>query len=129
MLGLSIKDGGSNESHFVAALASSFVLAAWLTSQTSSDLKPRFEVATIKANRVRISALNKAGNRFVATGQPLRSLIAEAYRVRNFQILGGPNWIDDDQWDIEAKAEPGIILGRNPKIHTERVRWLECFNR
>jgi len=97
-------------SHFVAALASSFVLAAWLTSQTSSDLKPRFEVATIKANRVRISALNKAGNRFAATGQPLRSLIAEAYRVRNFQILGGPNWIDDDQWDIEAKAEPGVIL-------------------
>ncbi len=34
----------------------------------------------------------------------------EAYRVRDFQILGGPRWINDDQWDIEAKAESGTNL-------------------
>ncbi len=32
-----------------------------------------------------------------------------AYRVRDFQISGGPNWIGTDRWDIEAKAEEGSV--------------------
>ena len=80
-------------------------------SQTPSDIKPSFEVATIKADtRLGPSSLNKVGDRFVATALPLRPLIMEAYRVRDFQILGGPRWINDDQWDIEAKAESSTNL-------------------
>lgn len=80
-------------------------------SQTPSDTKPSFEVATIKADtRLGPSSLNKVGDRFVATALPLRPLIMEAYRVRDFQILGGPRWINDDQWDIEAKAESSTNL-------------------
>lgn len=86
-------------------------IASATTSQIPSGTKPSFEVATVKANnRLGPSGLNKAGSRFVATALPLRPLILEAYRVRNFQILGGPNWINDDQWDIEAKAAPDVTL-------------------
>ena len=100
-------------------------------SDAGSETKPSFEVATIKANtRLGPSSLNKVGDRFVATALPLRPLIMEAYRVRDFQILGGPRWINDDQWDIEAKAEPDVRTspGRNPRIHTGRVRWPGCCN-
>jgi uncharacterized protein (TIGR03435 family) len=86
-------------------------IASATTFQTPSGTKPSFEVAAVKANtRLGPSVLNKAGSRFVATALSLRPLIMEAYRVRDFQMLGGPNWINDDQWDIEAKAAPDVIL-------------------
>jgi uncharacterized protein (TIGR03435 family) len=34
----------------------------------------------------------------------VRDLIAEAYRVRAFQVTGGPDWIGLDRFDIIAKA-------------------------
>jgi uncharacterized protein (TIGR03435 family) len=40
---------------------------------------------------------------------PLRSLIAIAYGeprpLPNFQIAGGPDWIDSDRFDVEAKTQ------------------------
>jgi len=35
-------------------------------------------------------------------------LIAAAYRVYQFQVSGSPKWIDDDRFDIEAKAAAGV---------------------
>ncbi len=34
---------------------------------------------------------------------PLRTLIAEAYRVKTFEVDGGPGWIRSDSFDIQAK--------------------------
>ena len=39
------------------------------------------------------------------TNMPVKTLIAWAYNVREFQILGGPGWIDSAGYDIEGKAE------------------------
>jgi len=107
-------------------------IASATTAQTPSETKPSFEVAAIKANkRPGASVLNKAGSRFVATALPLRALIMEAYRVRDFQILGGPNWINDDQWDIEAKAAPDVILtwteSENPYLAGPLARMLQSL--
>jgi uncharacterized protein (TIGR03435 family) len=35
----------------------------------------------------------------------LRSLIVEAYQVQPNQVMGGPNWLDSNEYDIEAKAD------------------------
>lgn len=35
----------------------------------------------------------------------LKMLLAFAYRIQQFQISGGPSWIDSDRFDIEGKAE------------------------
>ena len=35
----------------------------------------------------------------------LKTLIAWAYQVQQFQISGGPSWIASDRFDVEAKAE------------------------
>jgi uncharacterized protein (TIGR03435 family) len=35
----------------------------------------------------------------------LRHLITLAYRVRDFQVTGGPGWIDSERFNIDAKAE------------------------
>ena len=71
----------------------------------SQEPKLAFEVASVKPNKAEGgSAIDSSPGRFVATGIQLRILIREAYRVRNFQIAGGPNWVNTDRWDIEAKA-------------------------
>ena len=36
---------------------------------------------------------------------PLRLMLQVAYRMRNDQITGGPDWLDTDLWDVQAKAE------------------------
>ena len=34
----------------------------------------------------------------------MKLLISEAYHVYEFQISGGPKWIDSDRYDVEAKS-------------------------
>jgi uncharacterized protein (TIGR03435 family) len=67
-----------------------------------------FEVASIKTSN---SAGSNGGSvfqpngRYMAHNQTLRDIILEAYRVRSFQLVGGPSWINIDRFEIVAKAE------------------------
>jgi uncharacterized protein (TIGR03435 family) len=42
------------------------------------------------------------------TGVTVKMLLSFAYRVRDFQIVDGPDWINADRYDIQAKAEDGV---------------------
>jgi uncharacterized protein (TIGR03435 family) len=84
---------------------------------------PTFEVASVKSNKSgdgRIMLGFQPGGRFTATGVTLKMLIAQAYGVGQplapFQILGGPDWIDRDRFDIVAKAEGDVAPGPNGPI-------------
>jgi bla regulator protein blaR1 len=75
----------------------------------SPTATPRgFDVAAIKPNN---SGANVLGIRVVpggglrATNATLRSLIAEAYQVRDFELSGGPAWLNSARYDIEAKGQ------------------------
>ena len=75
---------------------------------------PRFEVASVKPsqNRNFLGVDTRAGGRLMANG-PLALLIASAYGVKHFQILGGPAWIDYDLYIIEAEgrlSRAGMML-------------------
>ena len=39
------------------------------------------------------------------TGVTLKLLMRNAFRIQDFQIIGGPSWIESDRWDIQTKAE------------------------
>jgi bla regulator protein BlaR1 len=68
----------------------------------------RFDVAAIKPDN---SGANFLGIRVVPGGglrvvnATLRSLIREAYQVRDFELAGGPAWLDSARYDIEAKGQ------------------------
>jgi uncharacterized protein (TIGR03435 family) len=67
-----------------------------------------FEVASIKpaAPGTRgFSIVPSAGGRLNAKNITLKRLLAASYHVQDFQILGGPAWIDSAHYDIVAKAE------------------------
>src|SRR5262249_7606536 len=80
--------------------------------QVPAGGRPSFEVASIKPNTSgenRVSILGSPGGLFRATGVPFRMLITSAYRIRDFQLSGGPGWVGSDRWDIEARAPEGAM--------------------
>ncbi len=86
-------------------LFSTLILAALpaLSGQTSA---PAFEVASVKLNTSVHSVINtKFGPDSVRfTNTPLRNLIEYGYQLKDYQLLGGPAWINSDGWDIDARA-------------------------
>jgi uncharacterized protein (TIGR03435 family) len=98
---------------FLAAVAAVVLAAMPAVPQAPSADKPVFEVISIKPNTATgIAAVgDQPGGRFVASHIALRRLIQYAYRG-NQQFLGGPSWLDDDRWDIEAKAAEGTVPPR-----------------
>jgi uncharacterized protein (TIGR03435 family) len=81
-------------------------------AQTSPELaaevlKLEFEVATVKPNKSgseNSSVRLQPGGRITATNIPLRALLRTVYEVQDFQLVGGPDWLNVDRFDIEAKA-------------------------
>jgi uncharacterized protein (TIGR03435 family) len=70
--------------------------------------KPRvFEVASIKPNTGSPdhSGVTTDKGRISMENVTLKRCIRSAYGVPEAQIVGGPKWIDDDRFDINAKAD------------------------
>jgi uncharacterized protein (TIGR03435 family) len=67
-----------------------------------------FEVASVKANQsggLGIQLNTPGPDRFTATNIPLRDLIRFAHDVQDVRLVGGPDWIRSERFDIVAKAE------------------------
>ena len=71
---------------------------------------PSFEVASVKPNKGDgpTESSTQPGGRVTMINVPLRFLIRTAYQVQDEQIVGAPNWIGAEHFDIIAKA-PGDI--------------------
>jgi uncharacterized protein (TIGR03435 family) len=67
--------------------------------------RPKFEVASVKLSTERGALFVRPmpGGRLVATA-PVKLLVMYAYAFQRSQIDGGPDWINDDRYEIEAKA-------------------------
>jgi hypothetical protein len=76
-------------------LAAFLLMTMPLASQQPAQ--PAFEVASIKRNlsgEMRIVQGLQPGGRYVATNIPLRMLIMRAYRLLEFRLAGGPDWVN-----------------------------------
>jgi uncharacterized protein (TIGR03435 family) len=85
-----------------------WLLGASVLAAQPPPRPPAFEVASVKANRSgelagRID--RQASDRFTATNVPLRDLIRFAYDLQDVRLVGGPDWIRSERFDIVAKAE------------------------
>jgi uncharacterized protein (TIGR03435 family) len=66
-----------------------------------------FEVASVKRNTSDEppgGGISRPLGGFQANNVTLRTLIRTAYDLENFQVLGGPKWLDKDKFDVAAKA-------------------------
>jgi len=79
--------------------------------QTTIAPLPSFEVASIKPNRSGDARffISMPPGRFTTTGTTTKFLIALAYNVHDFQVLGGPSWINSERYDINAKEDDSLV--------------------
>jgi len=82
-----------------------------------------FEVASIKphAPGETSSSTNLVSGGINATNITLRQLIVRAYDIQDFQLLGGPAWINDDRWDIMART-PDFVMPQDPNSLSDQQR-------
>jgi uncharacterized protein (TIGR03435 family) len=81
-----------------------------------ADADPSFEVATIKPNDTganQMQGLTLNGRNFQTRASSLVDLIAFAYEVQAEQIVGGPDWMNKDRYDIAAV--PDVEGAPNPQ--------------
>jgi uncharacterized protein (TIGR03435 family) len=96
----------------VLTLAS--VATGRLTAQTSGQATntppPTFDAASVKPNisgGPRSGVGIMPGGRVTVTNQTLRQIIRNAFGSSDIEVIGGPEWVDDDRWDIVASAGTG----------------------
>ncbi len=107
----------------LTAIAAMFVLAVGAQVAPSAvDAAPSFVVATIKPNSSGIAImrdLHIEGRKFVTRNSSLGDLIAFAYKVQVKQIVGAPDWLNQERYDIVAvpdgqgapsMAQAGVML-------------------
>jgi uncharacterized protein (TIGR03435 family) len=90
-------------------LVATLTLSAIIVVLNAQDPAPVPYVASVKKNvggfggQIRIMPGNISVN-----GMPVRLLIRQAFgQLQDFQLVGGPDWINSDRFDIEAKPEGG----------------------
>lgn len=67
--------------------------------------QPKFEVASIKPSQEqRFMNVRPLPGRLTANAT-VRLLMQNAYTMQPFQIVGGPEWVNSERYDIEAKAD------------------------
>jgi uncharacterized protein (TIGR03435 family) len=73
-----------------------------------------FEVAKIKptpaGGRRGGIGVSPGGQTYIAQGSPVRLMISLMYKIPIRQITGGPDWLDDELYDVEAKADHSYNL-------------------
>ena len=84
------------------------VIAILFTIGSAIQAQPaHFDAASIKPGRGegRAGNLQFTPGRIVGTNVSARQLLMEAYRLKSYQLSGGPAWLDSARFDIEGKAE------------------------
>jgi uncharacterized protein (TIGR03435 family) len=97
------------------SIALGLILPALLVSQSETPAaadRPAFEVASIKLHQAvpgpfrSSSSIETGGINF--TNVNLKGCIRAAYGVQPNRILGGPDWLTEERYDIVAKAASAV---------------------
>jgi len=88
------------------------VVAFPLVTGAVQNVRARFEAATIKVNTLGENQPPGAdfsaqpGGRLHVRNNGMQNVIRNAYGIpQRFLLIGGPDWIDSDRYDIAARAE------------------------
>jgi len=86
--------------------AQSFAAPAGTVPAPDPNIPLSFEAASVKPSEAKnpgIGIRRQPGGRFDTFNTPVKLLITFAYQVQDYQLAGGPGWINSDRFDIVAK--------------------------
>ena len=69
-----------------------------------------YDVASIKlntSNSLSIGGRNSPDS-YSITNVPLQTLIQSAFGMQSYQIIGAPDWLASERYDLEAKMDPAV---------------------
>ncbi len=110
---------------FVGAMSAGMVLTGGLFFGQARAAGPEFEVANItpaaqptpelfRSGKIHIG-MTVDGARVDIGGMPLTTLIQQAFRVKQFQVVA-PDWARESRWDILAKLPDGGSQEQVPEM-------------
>ena len=87
-----------------------FLIMTAASAELATPARLTFEVASIKPSQSSPGAVYgikplPGGSGYTAENVPFKLMMSLMYKVPMRQILGGPDWIDTDRFDIEARAD------------------------
>jgi uncharacterized protein (TIGR03435 family) len=90
-------------------ILSTLALFAIIAGLNAQDPAPVPYVASVKKSPTGFGGMIRiAPGTISVNGMPVRLLMRQAYgQLQDFQLVGGPAWINSDRFDIEAKPEGG----------------------
>jgi uncharacterized protein (TIGR03435 family) len=92
---------------------------------------PAFEVASVRASasaQAESSVTILPNGRFTAANATLRSLILRAHKLHESQLIGYPEWIDVERFDIDARTVSPPAEGPESLMVPLRALLAERFN-
>ena len=105
------------------------VVLCLLTSLLKGQTPPAFDVASIKLSAAEpgsASGVRSDVGRISARNVTVRGCLKSAYNLPEAQILGGPKWVDEERYDIDAKAggpaSDGELMIMLRQLLTERFQ-------
>jgi uncharacterized protein (TIGR03435 family) len=92
--------------------AGKIAVVALLGALSLAAQSPKFEVASVKAADPDgpASLISFPPGRFTAANCTLLRLIRFAYDLQNYQITGGPNWLDSTRLNIDATIDSATVV-------------------
>ena len=93
---------------FTGHTALATLLLLWPPGLGQAQAPQTFEVVSVKRSHAaddRTASMVQPGGRYRATNVTLRMLVKTAYGVHDDQVVGGPDWIASERFDVLAKAE------------------------
>jgi uncharacterized protein (TIGR03435 family) len=75
--------------------------------------QPAFEAASIRQSVRRAAGgdwVFRPGGQFIASNTTVTELIAEAYGVETFRVVGAPDWTREAQYDVQARGGANVTM-------------------
>ena len=94
---------------------SAVLAVAFIISLSAQAVKPAFEVASVKRSLPGIPpAPRTSAGTFYRGRATVENLIEFAYGTQSFQVIGGPDWVRKDRFDISARAAESVSPEQMP---------------
>ncbi len=115
----------------VCVLLTIYCIASFSSLFAQTPKKPAFEVATVKPipsmqslfEEIRSGKRSQDSLKTTVDGarvdigaSPMMELITRAYKVRSYQVIGGPDWLNSMNYEIHAKLPEGASRDQIPEM-------------